>query len=406
MINHDNIILKAILSKNYVIRKHYYNNINKYKNITNYLNNRYNDSISLRETIGRMIYKIEIRPICKECGKPVMFIRFNKNEIIYRQFCSLKCAGKNEENKNNIKKTWINKYGVDHVFKLSYIREKSKNTLKKHYGVDNPLKSDKIKNKVFNTNVQKYGSICPLNNEIIKEKSKNTLKKHYGVDIGFKSEIIKERIKNTSIKKYGVEQPYASETAKQNRIKTLKEKYNVTNISQCDIVKEKKKQTCLKRFGVDNYFMTRKNIEYIHSEPILFKINETKRKNHTFNTSKSEERCYSILIEHFSANDVERQYKSDLYPFQCDFYIKSINTYIECNFHWTHGGHLFDLNNKDDIKKLEQLNEKAKTSKFYNNAIKVWTERDVNKHNVANKNNLNYLVFYNEKDFIDYFSET
>ena len=38
--------------------------------------------------------------------------------------------------------------------------------------------------------------------------------------------------------------------------------------------------------------------------------------------------------------------------------------------------------------------EKAKQSQFYENAIKTWTERDVEKQRVAKENNLNYKVIY------------
>lgn len=55
------------------------------------------------------------------------------------------------------------------------------------------------------------------------------------------------------------------------------------------------------------------------------------------NTSKSEEMSYVLLVERFGANDILRQYKSEEYPFACDFYIKSRNIYIECNYCWTHG---------------------------------------------------------------------
>ena len=78
------------------------------------------------------------------------------------------------------------------------------------------------------------------------------------------------------------------------------------------------------------------------------KANETKRLNGTFNTSKPEEDAYVLLCDHFSKDDVIRQYYSEKYPFNCDFYIKSLDTYIECNFNWTHGGHWFDENNEED----------------------------------------------------------
>jgi len=38
---------------------------------------------------------------------------------------------------------------------------------------------------------------------------------------------------------------------------------------------------------------------------------------------------------------------------------------------WTHGKHPFDITNKEDLALLEMLQEKSKTSKFYQNAVDV-----------------------------------
>ena len=47
-----------------------------------------------------------------------------------------------------------------------------------------------------------------------------------------------------------------------------------------------------------------------------------------------------------------------------------IDLYIECNYHWTHGGHIF---NKDNINDMEKLNKwKQKNTKFYNNIHKKY----------------------------------
>ena len=78
------------------------------------------------------------------------------------------------------------------------------------------------------------------------------------------------------------------------------------------------------------------------------------------------------------------------YPFQCDFYVKSQDMFIEVNGNWTHGDHPFDSNNEDDLKTLKEWEEKAKTSKYYQNAIYTWTDLDVRKQNFAKENNLNY----------------
>ena len=50
-----------------------------------------------------------------------------------------------------------------------------------------------------------------------------------------------------------------------------------------------------------------------------------------------------------------------------------------------------------DIKDIEQLNvwiEKSNHSKFYKNAINVWTKRDVLKRNTAKQNKLNFLEIF------------
>jgi len=38
---------------------------------------------------------------------------------------------------------------------------------------------------------------------------------------------------------------------------------------------------------------------------------------------------------------------------------------------WTHGKHPFDKTDKEDVALLEEMQEKAKTSKFYQNAVDV-----------------------------------
>lgn len=54
--------------------------------------------------------------------------------------------------------------------------------------------------------------------------------------------------------------------------------------------------------------------------------------------------------------------------------------------------HPFDENNVDDINKLNFW--KSKHTSFYENAIEIWTERDVLKRKTANDNNLNYLEIF------------
>ena len=120
--------------------------------------------------------------------------------------------------------------------------------------------------------------------------------------------------------------------------------------------------------------------------------NATKKTNGTFKTSKKEDAVYEMLCNKFGQGNVIRQYWSEAYPFNCDFYIKPLDLYIECNFSWTHGGHWFDESNMEDVKKLQQWKDKG--TKYYLNAIDTWTVRDVKKKKIAEENRLNYVVFW------------
>ena len=125
------------------------------------------------------------------------------------------------------------------------------------------------------------------------------------------------------------------------------------------------------------------------------KTNNTKEKNHSFNTSKGEEAYYKYLISLYGEEDVIRQYRDEeRYPFNCDFYIPSQDLFIELNLSWVHGGHPFNPRSKKDRDQLKIWEEKSKTSLFYFNAIEEWTISDVEKIKIAKKNNLNYEMIY------------
>ena len=142
--------------------------------------------------------------------------------------------------------------------------------------------------------------------------------------------------------------------------------------------------------GISNAYKQRK-------EQILQKRNETKRQNNSFHISKPELLVKQFLEQVFS--DVQYQHISKEYPFNCDFYVPSLDLYIECHFNWTHGGRPFNENDESCIEQLNAWKEKAKTSKFYQNAIYVWTDLDVRKRQCVIDSNLNWLAFYSMGDF-------
>lgn len=133
-------------------------------------------------------------------------------------------------------------------------------------------------------------------------------------------------------------------------------------------------------------------------EELLSKIHRTHQKNNSFNSSDPEDKYFLYLKEKYGEKNIIPQYRDERYPFACDFYIPSEDLFIELNLHWTHGGHPFNSNNQEDQLLLLHWRNKAKISDFYKNAIKTWTERDVEKLQTAKKNNLNYRVYYTEDE--------
>ncbi len=130
---------------------------------------------------------------------------------------------------------------------------------------------------------------------------------------------------------------------------------------------------------------------------ILEKSYNTKKQNHTFNESKPELKLLKLLQQRFGVSDIEYQYRSDLYPYNCDFYVKSLDLYIELQGSWTHGKEPYSPENPEHIKTVELW--KSKNTKFYNNAINVWTVRDPLKRKIAKDANLNYIEVFDSKTF-------
>lgn len=133
------------------------------------------------------------------------------------------------------------------------------------------------------------------------------------------------------------------------------------------------------------------------------KIHETKKKNGSYRISKPEQKMYSLLVDKFGVNDVFSQYKCERYPFVCDFYIKSLDLFIELNAFWTHGRHWFNSCNSDDLKEVQRIKEQIQLGKrLYNSYLHTWTVSDVKKRNIAKQNGLNYLVFW-DNDLSDFY---
>ena len=129
------------------------------------------------------------------------------------------------------KETCLKKYGVEYSLQSQIVREKSKKTMVENYGVENPSQNEEIQNKKKDTIKNKFGDEG-LANSIITNKRKETCLKIYGVENQFQSEIIKEKIKNTMVKNYGVENPSQNEEIQNRKINTNIQNYGYKHPSQ------------------------------------------------------------------------------------------------------------------------------------------------------------------------------
>lgn len=127
-------------------------------------------------------------------------------------------------------------------------------------------------------------------------------------------------------------------------------------------------------------------------------IRKKMHQNKTTKSSNPEDTMYKNLCEIYGEDDVIRHYfDADRYPFECDFYIKSEDHFIELNLHPSHGDHPFDETNEKDIQLVERLS--CENSDWSKMILNVWTKRDKNKMLCAKNNNLFYTVIYHNYSF-------
>jgi hypothetical protein len=257
----------------------------------------------------------------------------------------------------------------------------------------------------FNRGYSYYCSLkCAHNSKEVMNKKKQTFMKNYGVDNPNKCRKVREKVEQTSLQRCGYKCNFSSPDPKLNGRAGCKKRFGVENPFAAKEVKEQMKLKSLEKRGVENYAQSKeykdlyKNKEWVKKKQQ--KQYESKRKNNSFNTSKSEDRCYELLKSKFN-NTIRNYSTNNRYPFNCDFYIPSKDLFIECHFHWTHGGTPFNKDNEEHLKQLEKW--RSKNKKYYNIAINVWTKRDPLKLKTFIDNKLNYKIFYKEEEFIECF---
>ena len=393
MKTHDSLIIKILIKDDKILTNSVRKiNKGKYPNILEYLNSRYNDSDCMTETIRRIKYKLEERPVCKWCGGHVSFNGYHKGSMHYSACCCSSCHAKYTKDKRF--ETNIKKYGRKNFGSA----EKVKEYWISHYGVDNPAKTDFVKKKMRETNLRKYGFNCSSKSEIVKEKTKQTCLKRYGVEYAGQIEEAKEKSKKTCLEKYGSEYYIGSKDCLEKTIEFSRQNYNVDWFTKSEEIKNKAKETMLRRYGVEYSMQIPKNKEYMSYLMSSYEMQErrynTMKRNHTFNSSSTEEELFLYIKSRFPT--VVRQYKDkNRYPYFCDFYIPELDYFIELQGYYTHGKHPFDPNSNEDLQLIEYYKNKYGEDC---QPITIWSIKDVEKRDCAKRNHLNFKEVWSLED--------
>ena len=221
MNNFENIIINYFKENSKMTKlsisgnmKHFINDIDI--NVINYLNDilkNVPEYENIKNIIFHIIFNDELSK-CKTCGK---LIKFSKR---CHSFCSNRCIGLNKDIQIAKNNTSLKNYGVKNPNELQIIKDKIRKTCLEKYGVNSILKLDhvrennrkiQIENKeIINdkrkqTCLEKYGVVNPLKNDDIKNKSQQTCLEKYGVDNYSKTDEYKNKVKNTCLERYGKE---------------------------------------------------------------------------------------------------------------------------------------------------------------------------------------------------------
>lgn len=234
---------------------------------------------------------------------------------------------------------------------------------------------------------------------LLEENTRKKVLEKYGIQNVSSLPFVKDKVKKTKLLKYGDERYNNKDKAKKTNI----ERYGVEWTILDSNVKLKIRLTNLKNHNNQWNTTTKKHLDYMKSIQDL--INEktylTKKKNNSYSSSEEETYIYNLLCKKYKT--VYRNYKSSVYPFVCDFYIPIIDTYIEYNGFWTHGLEPYK-GTKEQIKKLKYWELKS-NNKQYKKAINDWTIRDNLKRETAQKNGINFLEFFNIKQFMKWYNK-
>lgn len=218
------------------------------------------------------------------------------------------------------------------------------------YGVVHQLSIPEIREKASRTCLEKYGVSNPSQAEVIKKKKSETLKKTFSE----RGDEIREKRMVSNLEKFGVPWPMMSEEVRDRSRSSFSSRYGE---------------------GVKCAMDIKEVVERTDFVAAAIKRHESMKRNGTYKTSKPEEQVYDLLCEKYGPDNVIRQTMIKQWPI--DFYVKSIDTYIQVDGTYWHGygrtkEELMSSNSpRDRIILRKKLTDEAQISWFEKHSMKL-----------------------------------
>lgn len=309
------------------------------------------------------------------------------------------------------KETNLKKYGTECSLNSESSIMKKKATWIDHYGVDNPSKSDFIKQKKEETCIDHYGVRCHLMSEKIKNKIMETNLKRYGFTSPNKSKDVIERTVKTNIRKYGVSNTFHISKSSINRRASIRAKKTPKYIAEIIYNKERLKEfiesipyenrtfyNICDKLGYFSQTIARnyRSFELDKELPVLVK---------SFRSHYEDELIDFIKSIGISDDDICRNNRSEIHPYELDIFIWSKNIAIEFNGDYWHS----DANIQDNCyHQNKSILAKSRGIFVYNIWEHEWNnpeKQDIIKSQISGLLNNNKKIYARECSLVEISSQ-
>jgi len=315
--------------------------IKYYKNIGYDARGNENLKIKIFDLPKSSHYKVKVQCDCCQIIKEIKYYNYVINIDNNQKYICSNCKGISIVNSN------LQKYGVRSTLELYDIKEKIKKTMLNKYGVDHYSKSEEFKKMV----PEKYGVKSTLELPEIRIKTKKTLIDRYGVDHYSKCDEFKDQIKKTCISKYNVSSYSKTDDFKEKiRMSVLLRRISKNQIQiinyQNNIITAK----CEKNHNYEIHIHTLKNRINYNTE-ICTICNPIG----TFSSSGHENQLQDFIKENYNKEIIQNN-RDIIKPYELDIYLPELKLAFEFNGLYWHNE--FYKYNSYHLNKTELCEEK------------------------------------------------